>query len=290
VDTYYIDGTFVPADHAVIPVNDLAVLRGYGVFDLMRTYNGEPLFMDDHIARLANSASEIGLHFPWKKEDVAAIVRQTLDKNTHLADATIRMVVTGGPSADFSTPQNAPRLLVLVSAVPSLPAEWYRDGVKIVTVVTERFKPGVKSINYIPATIAMEAARKAGAVEAIYLDRNHRVLEGTTSNIFAVIQGTLVTPGTEILSGVTRKVTLQVSRDLLPVVERDLHLDALHAADEVFITGTNKGLVPVRQVDDQRIGDGRPGAWTRRIMKRLGERVTRQSPSMADGTDSGANG
>lgn len=275
MDVYYIDGVFSPADEAVIPVNDLALLRGFGVFDLMRTYNGEPLFMEDHINRLAHSASEIGLYFPWKTEAVAGIIRQTLDKNRHLADASIRMVVTGGPSDDFSTPKNAPRLLVLVSAVLSLPAAWYNEGVKIVTVITERFKPGAKSINYIPATIAMETARKAGAVEAIYLDRDQRVLEGTTSNIFAFIGGRLVTPGGEILSGITRKVTLGVSREMFPVEIRDMHLDELQTADEVFITGTNKGLVPVNQVDDHRIGNGRPGPNTRRLMTKLGARVAR---------------
>lgn len=279
MDVYYVDGVFVPADAAVIPVNDLAVLRGYGVFDLMRTYNGEPLFMEDHIARLAHSAAEIGLHFPWKTEKVADIIRQTLSKNPHLADATIRVVVTGGPSDDFSTPKNAPRLLVMVSAIPSLPPSWYTDGVKIVTVITERFKPGVKSINYIPATIAMETARKANAVEAIYLDRSQRVLEGTTSNIFAFVGGCLVTPGGEILSGITRKVTLEVSRELFSVEVRDLRLDELHTADEVFITGTNKGLVPVSQVDTHKIGDGKPGPSTLRLMAKLGDRVARHGAS-----------
>jgi branched-chain amino acid aminotransferase len=283
MDVYYIDGVFVSSEAATIPVNDLAVLRGYGVFDLMRTYNGEPLFMEDHIARLANSASEIGLHFPWKTNEVSDIIRQTIERNPHLADASIRVVVTGGPSDDFSTPKNAPRLLVLVSAVPSLPAAWYRDGVKIVTEVTERFKPGVKSINYIPATIAMKKARKANAVESIYLDRNQRVLEGTTSNIFAFINGRLVTPGAEILSGITRKVVLEVSRELFQVEIRDITLDELVTAEEVFITGTNKGLVPVNQVDGHRIGDGRPGPNTRRIMAKLGERVARHTPSASNG-------
>lgn len=284
MDVYYIDGAFVSSEAAMIPVNDLAVLRGYGVFDLMRTYNGEPLFMEDHIARLTNSASEIGLYFPWKTQEVVDIVRQTIERNPHLADASIRIVVTGGPSDDFSTPKNAPRLLVLVSAVPSLPAAWYREGVKIVTEITERFKPGVKSINYIPATIAMEKARKAGAVEAIYLDRNQRVLEGTTSNIFAFIGGRLVTPGAEILSGITRKVVIEMSRELYQVEIRDITLAELNTAEEVFITGTNKGLVPVNQVDAYRIGDGRPGPNTRRIMAKLGERVARHTSLVKNGS------
>jgi len=278
LDTYYIDGEFMPEDRAVIPVNDLAVLRGYGVFDLMRTYNGEPLYIKEHIERLRHSASEIGLHFPWSLEDVEGIVLATLEKNGHLADANIRIVVTGGPSPDFTTPQNAPRLLVLVSDVPTPPGEWYTKGVKIVTVVTERFKPGVKSIDYIPATIAMDKARQAGAVEAIYLDRNNRVLEGTTSNIFAFIGGTLVTPGSAILSGITRRVTLDVGREIYPTETRDLYLEELLNAEEVFITGTNKGLVPVRQVDDRTIGSEIPGKHTRAIMNKLGERITRHAP------------
>jgi branched-chain amino acid aminotransferase len=269
----------MPADRAVIPVNDLAVLRGYGVFDLMRTFNGEPLFIREHVERLRHSADELGLHFPWSSDAIEGIVLKTLEKNTHLPDAAIRIVVTGGPSNDFSTPQNEPRLLVMVSDVPTPPAEWYTEGVKIVTVVTERFKPGVKSINYIPATIAMDKARQAGAVEAIYLDRTNRVLEGTTSNIFAFINGTLVTPGSEILSGITRRVTLDVGKALFPTEIRDLHLDELLDADEVFITGTNKGLVPVRRVNDRRIGTEIPGRQTRAVMHKLGERVTRHTPS-----------
>jgi len=157
--TYYIDGEFVPAEDACLPVNDLAILRGFAVFELLRTYGGRPFFMDAHLERLENSARQIGLHLSWSRAQMADIVAQTLARNG-FAEANIRIVVTGGPSADFTTPENNPRLLVLVSPLPELPAQWYRDGVKVITRVAERPLTGAKSINYIPATMALEAARR----------------------------------------------------------------------------------------------------------------------------------
>ena len=259
---YYIDGAFVPASQAVIPVDDLAVLRGYGVFDLVRTYGGKPFFLKEHIERLRNCAAEIGLHMPWTTRELTGIVKKTLAKNSH-RESNIRIVVTGGSSPDFTTPQDKPRLLVLVSPLPELPETWYSDGVKIITRVTERFKPGAKSINYIPATVALEEARRKGAIEALYLDRQDFVLEGTTSNIFAFVGQTLITPGRDILSGITRQVVLAVAAEQFEVEIRDISRQELLQADEVFIAGTNKGVVPVIQVDETVIGRGAPGPLTR---------------------------
>jgi len=268
LSVYYIDGSFVPAEQAVIPVDDLAVLRGFGVFDLVRTYNGKPFFLKEHLERLHHSAAEIGLHVPWSHSELNEIVLDTLAKNNY-PESNIRIVVTGGSSPDFTTPQDKPRLLVLVSPMPKLPESWYTDGVKLITRVTDRFKPGVKSINYIPATVALEEARRKGAIEALYLDREGYVLEGTTSNIFIFKENKLVTPGRDILSGITRKVTLDVATTLFDVQIRDISRQELLGADEVFITGTNKGLVPVVQVDDARIGSGRPGPLTAKLTDEL---------------------
>jgi len=253
-------------------VDDLAVLRGFGVFDLVRTYHGKPFFLKEHLERLHHSAAEIGLHVPWSHSELNEIVLDTLAKNNY-PESNIRIVVTGGSSPDFTTPQNKPRLLVLVSPMPTLPESWYTDGVKLITRVTDRFKPGVKSINYIPATVALEEARRKGAIEALYLDREGYVLEGTTSNIFIFKGNTLVTPGRDILSGITRKVTLDVAATHFDVQIRDISRQELLGADEVFITGTNKGLVPVVRVDDARIGSGRPGPLTAKLTDELARRT-----------------
>jgi branched-chain amino acid aminotransferase len=268
VAIYYIDGEFMPAEKAVIPVDDLAILRGIGVFDLLRTYDGKPYFLDAHIDRLVNSARKIDLPLPWPHEEIARVVKATLEKND-IPEANIRIVVTGGPSRDFMTPSGKPRLLVLVSPLPKLPASWYTDGVKIISWEVERPIPGAKSIDYISASMALKKAAAKGAVEALYIDRNGLALECTTANIFAFVEGKLVTPGRGILSGVTRKVVLELATNLFPIDIRDISRVELLAADEVFITGTSKGLVPVIQVDEGRIGDGRPGKRTRQLMEAL---------------------
>lgn len=265
---YYVDGQFVPAEKAVIPVDDLALLRGIGVFDLLRTYDGKPYFLDAHIERLENSARKIDLPLPWSHDDIAGVVKATLAKN-EIPEANIRIVVTGGPSSDFMTPSGTPRLLVLVSPVPKLPEKWYTDGVKIISWEIERPIPGAKSIDYISASLALKKAAAEGAVESLYIDRNGLALECTTSNIFAFFGGRLATPGRGILSGVTRKVVLTLAEELFPIDIRDISRDELLSADEVFITGTSKGLVPVVQVDDGIIGDGRPGRRTRQLMAEM---------------------
>lgn len=265
---YYIDGEFVPAEKAVIPVDDLAILRGIGVFDLLRTYDGKPYFLDAHIDRLERSAREIDLTLPWSHDEIATLVKQTLAKND-IPEANIRIVVTGGSSTDFMTPSGSPRLLVLVSPVPKLPAIWYTEGVKIISWEVERPIPGAKSIDYISASLALKKAAAEGAIEALYIDRNGLALECTTSNIFAFVGDKLTTPGRGILSGVTRKVVLELARELFPIDMRDISRTELLAADEVFITGTSKGLVPVVQVDDGVIADGRPGLRTRQLMAEM---------------------
>lgn len=262
---YYIDGRFLPAEAAVIPADDLAILRGYGVFDFLRTHGGQPFLLTEHMERLEKSARRIGLVLPWSRNELIDIVMQTLQRN-NFAEANIRIVVTGGSSPDFITPQGRPRLLVLVTTVPELPAWWYTRGVKIITLNSKRSIPDAKSIDYIPATIALAEAGRQNAVEAVYVDRRGFVLEGTTTNIFIFDGQILLTPGREMLSGITRQVVLKLAGDLFAVKIEDIDRHRLLAADEVFLTGTNKGLVPVIQVDDTVIGNGLPGPRTRKLM------------------------
>ena len=269
MDTYFVDGEFVPADRAVIPVNDLAVLRGLGAFELLRTYGGRPFALGEHLSRLVESAKKIGLSLPGDIGHIREVVLETLARNRRTEEVNIRIIVTGGSSPDFMTHQGKPRLLVLVSEMPRQPREWYTDGVKITTMQSRRILPGAKSINYLSATIALQKAREKDAVESAYVDRDGLVYECTTSNIFAVSGDRLVTPGRRILAGITRGVVLQMAEALLTIEVRDLPFKELIAADEIFITGTNKGIVPVIRVDETVIADGRPGPKTRRLMAGL---------------------
>lgn len=267
--TYYVDGRFVPADQAVIPVDDLAVLRGYGVCDIMRTFRGKPYFIDDHIQRLAHSAEEIGLALPWSQKEMKAIVLETLEKNQPIDEVNLRIVITGGSSSDFFYPQGHPRMIILVTDMKRLPDTWYENGVKVVTHLLERSLPGAKVISYIPAAMALKQAQKKEAIEAIYINQKQEALEGTTSNLFAFFGDTLVTPREGVLKGITRQAILSLARQFYTIEEKPVPLATLLTADEVFITGTNKGVVPVIQIDDTKIKDGRPGKNTKQLIREL---------------------
>ena len=268
--TFYVDGHFVPSEEAFVPVSDLAVLRGYGVFDFLRTYHGRPLTLRQNAERLLYSADLIDLNHSYTTDEIVDIVRETLARNEH-TESNIRMVLTGGDSRDFFIPVDEPRLLVMVTPSLSNPAEWYEEGVKVITVPHIRNMPLAKTINYTPAIIAIKQAHQRDALEAIYVNEQGIISEGTRSNLFLFQGDTLVTPGEDVLSGITRKMLLVLAQSRYTVDVRDVTLDELLGADEVFFTAASKRVVPVRQVDEQVIGDGRPGVRTQLMMQLFDE-------------------
>ena len=279
VSIYYVDGEFLPAAEAKIPVDDLSVLRGYGIFDYMRTYSGKPIFLKQHLKRLRQSADQIGLGLPWSLEELTEIVMQTLSRNDN-DESNIRIVVTGGSSPDFITPQGSPRLIVMITPLLKFPEVWTADGIKLVTLRFSRNIPGAKSIDYIQAIVAQQKARAQGAVEVVYVGRQNQVLEGTTSNIFAFAGEALITPGDGILNGITRKTVIELAEPKLNVVIRNLVLDELLGAKEVFITSSNRGVLPVVQIDDRSIGTGKPGDQTRWLMNAFAEHTAKLANQM----------
>ncbi len=259
----YIDGAFVPADAASVPAADLAVTRGYGVFDYLRTYGGRPFHLEAHLARLALSAQMLELALPLPLAAIGDIVLEALARSEP-GDHGVRIVITGGDSSDGLLPSGAARLLVLVTPKPQPPAEWFARGVKVATHHAERYLPEAKTINYIPAILALRRAKASGAVDSLYIDRDGLALEGTTTNLFAFFGSTLVTPARGILAGVTRQVTLELAESRYAVQQRDLPLAELLRADEVFITSSTKQVCPVRQIDGHVVGG--PGPRTRDLM------------------------
>ncbi len=274
---FYIDGEFLPEHDAKIPVNDLAVLRGYGIFDFLRTYGGKPFHLKDHLRRLEHSAKSIDLNLPASIDQIHKIVMETLKRNQH-QDSNIRILVTGGQTEDFITPCGKPRLLVMVTPVFHYPRQWYENGVKIITVPIERQVPAAKSLNYLSAILALKEAYQKNAVEAVYTDGDDCLREGTTSNFFIFIDGKLVTPGTEdILPGITRQVVLELAKHDFEVQIRDIHVNELTKAQGAFLSSSNKQILPVIQVDDVIIGKGVPCEQTLKIMKRFQDYTKRYS-------------
>jgi branched-chain amino acid aminotransferase len=267
MDIYYVNGQFVEKEQAKISVNDLSVIRGFGVFDFLRTYNGFPFHLDEHLNRLERSARLIGLELPHPTAKIKEIVRETLGRNKH-KESNIRLVVTGGLSTDGITPGLSPQLLIMVSSVKEMPVEWYSDGAKVITSHVERFMPGAKSINYIPAILCQREARMQQAIEAVYVDRNGYMLEGTTSNFFAFIGDTLVTPPcNRVLPGITRQVVLGLAEKEYTMIERELHKDEVRLIDEAFITSSVREIVPIVAIDSIKLGTGKPGPRTQKILE-----------------------
>ncbi|MCI0714247.1 MAG: aminotransferase class IV [Chloroflexi bacterium] len=269
----YVDGKFVDEREAVIPVTDLAILRGYGVFDVMRAYNGRIFRAHDHAERLVQSAGMIGIPVRHSNDGLIAIAQETLARN-NLKDAVVRVVLTGGDGADSITPLGNPRLLVFAAPYKPPPADDYKNGVKVITTSHKRFLPYAKTIHYIPAILAMKTAHEQGAVEAIYINGDELVSEGTRTSVFMFIKNRLITPREDVLPGITRKVVLELAERVFPIDIRDVKLDELIGADEVFITSTTREIQPVRQIDDERV---LLGENTRKLMAAFKELVSRQT-------------
>ena len=266
MDTYYIDGKFVSEDEAVLSVKDITVLRGFGVFDFLITYNKRPFRLEKHVARLENSARHIGLELNHSNKEICDIVMQTIEKNPEHKEQNIRIVYTGGISSDGVTPQGNGILMVMATPKHEPPDWWYTKGTKIITVDMERFIPEAKSSNYLSAVFAQQKAHSQGAIEAIYKNKDNRLLEGTTTNLFAFKGTTLITPPAGILPGVTRGAVLELLEKKYDIVLDFIPQADLGNLDEMFITASNKEIVPIIQVDDTVIADGKPGEKTLALM------------------------
>ncbi|GIK73921.1 MAG: branched chain amino acid aminotransferase [Chloroflexota bacterium] len=262
---YYVNGNFAPASQASLRLDDLGLVRGYGVFEVLRTYGVRPFGLRAHLERMQRSAAQIELDLPWSLAEIEAIVEETLARNDP-TDVTIRIIATGGASSSFLMPEGRPSLLVMLAAVKPYPEEMYRRGATLITYDCPRFMPTVKSLNYITAIIGQRRAKAAGAIEALHCDAQGVISECTTSNFFIVRGDQLITPSVDVLPGVTRAAVLELAGDLFEIHERSIHRSELALAEEAFITSTTKEIMPIVRIDDQVIGDGAVGVHTQRLL------------------------
>jgi len=271
MSVFYINGEFVNADSASVPARDLAILRGFGVFDYLRTYGGVPFQLGAHLRRLQRSADLIELACAWDLETLGEIVLETLRSNC-FEETGIRLVVTGGDSPSGFMPGGDSRLLVMATALQVLPAAVYQRGAAVATVEQYRHMPEAKTINYIPGIMAQRRAQRLvpDAIDAIYC-ADGLVVEGTRSNIFIFRDGRWITPDDGLLPGITRAEVIKLLRRGGQLELRAITLNEFYSADEIVLTSTTKEIVPIVQVDDARIGAGVPGENSRRLMRQWRE-------------------
>ena len=264
----WIDGRVVDGGEARIPVTDHGLLYGDGIFEGMRVFSSRVFRLDAHMARLATGARAISLELPGGTQAMREIVLETA-RAYGAPDAYVRLIVTRGEGALGVDPTTCPhpRVLCIADAIRIYSEEKLRLGVDLVTSSLRRpaadaLDPRVKSLNYLNNALAKLEARRRGADEALLLNAAGMVAEASVANIFALRGGELLTPpGTDgALEGITRATLMELAGGLgVPARERTLGRFDLFAADEVFLTGSGAGIVPVRSLDAQTIGSGAPG-------------------------------
>jgi len=260
----YLNGKIVPLAKAGLSLSDLGILRGYGVFDFLRTYNGKPFYFHEHFARFRHSAEIIGLKVPVGEAVVRDLITELCKKN-RVSDASIRMVLTGGETKDgFSMIR--PSFFILIEDLYQFPASVFTKGAKIITHEYERSFPRAKTTNYSTALMLKTKKERAGAVEILYT-KNKLVLEASTSNIFLVKNGRISTPEDGVLHGITRGIVLALAQKLgIPHTCRAVRVSELSIADEVFLTATNKDVTPIVSVDGKKVGKGTVGPVTKQLL------------------------
>ena len=276
-----LDGTIAAAEDARVSVFDRGFLYGDSVFEALRTYGGGPFALTEHLERLARSAKRALIEMPVTvdvfRTEVNALLAAAKNRESY-----VRLLLTRGRGTALGLDPSlarAPLRVVIVMELVPLPASMYERGVGVVTFKTQRVADstpasGAKLSNYMVAVLAMEEARRSGAEEALVLDAAGRVVEGTTSNVFFVKKGTLVTPPEEagILMGITREKILGLARQAgIPFEEKTFFPKELLAADEAFISSSIREIAPVVNVDGTPIGKGKPGAVTLKLLAALRE-------------------
>lgn len=244
----YLDDQFVPSGEAKISALDLSVLRGYGVMDYLRTYQGEPFYLEEHLVRFNNSAEEIGLTLPKSIEEISEIVMELIQRAS-LPEASIKVMLTGGVSPDQYLPLDNPTFFAVIYPFVPFPPEYFEQGIKILTECYTRPFPTAKSIQYLPAIIAVKKAEKVGGVDVLFHNEKGILSETGTANFFAVKDGVIITPKSSILIGVTRQIVLELARQRFPVEEREIHIEEISTFDGVFLTSSNKEVMPVSQIN-----------------------------------------
>jgi branched-subunit amino acid aminotransferase/4-amino-4-deoxychorismate lyase len=260
----YINNKF--SKNGKISIFDLGLLRSFGVVTSLRSYYGKPFHLNDHIKRLHKSSKEIGLTIKKKKEEIEEIIKKLFELN-NLTDGNITIILTGGISVNpFIFKSLKPTFIILITPIASFPKNIYLKGIKTETLSIERFLPECKTLNYLPGIVSLQKAKEKGIYEIIYTNKKNQMLEGISSNFFAIKNNHLITPDKEILKGITRSVILDIAKKDFIVEQRDVSINEITEFDECFISGSIKEIIPVIKINNKKIGKGIVGEKTSHII------------------------
>jgi len=247
------DGRLIPLREACVPLGDLGFSRGLAAFESLRTYGGKPFRLREHLDRLLRSAELLGFELPLGLPDADARVRAVLAANG-FKESLVKIYATAGVSASM-VPERPGSFIVIVEPFHPFPEVQYQKGVKLMSTRLARAVPEAKSTGYQAAVTATVAARKLGMDEVVFTDARSRILEGSTFNVGAIVGDTLITPRDGVLAGVTMAEVIGLARGLgLRVARRLIGPRDIASASSLFITSSNREVIPVASLDGKKAG------------------------------------
>lgn len=270
----FIKGKFLPAKKAKISIQDTGFLFGYGLFETMRSYEGFVYKLEEHIKRLSFSADFLKIPLPFPGATISETIQKALSIN-NLYDAYIKLILSGGIyTGKISQAPSEPNFIIQTLPFVPYPDNWYKEGIKASIASIKKSSSSFiythKTLNFLENIIAKREAEEKGYQEAIFLNTEGFLTEGSTSNIFIVKKGKVITPSLSsgILPGVTRSVILALcNQQSIPFEEKKVKPEELLKADEAFLTNSLREVIPLARVNSCTIGKGEVGDITKVLMK-----------------------
>jgi len=277
----FLNDKLIDADKAHISATDSGFLYGAGLFETMRSNKGVVFALKDHLERLFSSAVALSMNNPYDKKYLTDAIYNVLHANK-LTDARLRLTLTNGPMAE-SEEQRKATLVITATKLQLYPGEYYEKGVMVTLSASRQniFEPtcGHKTTCYFSRLITLNIAHQRKAAEALWFTTDNRLAEGCVSNVFLVKDSVIYTPRIEtpVLAGIARKTVCKIaSRNSIKLVEKDLYIDDVLSADEIFLTNVIMQILPVNSVEKHIVGDGKVGAMTKRLQISFNELVESQ--------------
>ncbi len=272
----FFNGDMVLEEEALVSIRDRGFLYGDGIFETLRSYNGTPFLLGDHLQRLVSSAQALEIPLHYSLEELQTAVENLLRLNG-LSDALIRITLSRGESPHYGLQppeETQPTLIIQSHPFHPHPEESYTHGIRLVLSAHRRSTTCPlarhKTANFLSGIMARQEATRRGAQDALFLNTEGQVCEATVSNIFMVESGRVVTPSLQanILPGITRKKVLEICQaEGIPASEELFGMERLLRADEVFLTNSLIEIMPVAYIEDKGISRTIPGKITRRLME-----------------------
>lgn len=262
----YKNGKIKKMKDILISPYDLGFLRGYAIFDVSRTTkDGKIFLLEEHYKRIKNSTKELSIKFNLSKEEFRDIVKKLLLKN-NLKEAIIRVIITGGKSSDGFDFKDNSTVLILIEKIKLPNKNILEQGVNLVSLEYSRNYSKIKHTNYIEAIKNQSLKKKFEAFEILYI-KNKIVFECSTANIFIIKKNIIYTPKDGILFGITRQLVIDlIKKNNFKIKEKVIKEKELYSADEVFITATNKNILPVVKINNKKINNKLVGENTKKLI------------------------